>query len=366
MLSKRSMERWSLVPFRFWCFWFRSDHNPFTMKVLPVLALLPFFLTACGGEVPLEATDQVVEEPTDSVENTDPVESVAPVVLEDMMDYYLNLPLEYLPDFFAWEERKEEDVLIQDEENYYLMAQSTYEYSNGPVVLALFLRQDQGPLLALEFRNQKNEEELYFLEYLEGQWIDRTEDYMPEIDWTYLQDYFEGEKEQLSFTLPRYGTEIGARFAETELFRLNWKKDHFEVEYAVGTKNEMATFLFTSGNGFTLNFPSSWEGIQAGYDFGGFGSSEEAPMCTVCGRLVSFYFEDDDLLFNVIHLSLENKGASEIPPDYQYLGENACRVYYGSVLEGATAALKPEISTIFSSFQMTDGICEEEALWNVE
>lgn len=304
----------------------------------------------------------------EEVEEVMEVEEAAtePVVFETMMDYYLNMPLVYLPNLSS--ERKETDVMIQDEENYYLTASILSQVTNVPVTMTLFLRDEESPLTVVEYRNTMDEGRLFFLEYVDGAWVDQTEYYLPEIDWTYLADYFEGDLDDLVFTLPRYGTEITARGNGVELFTLNWKKGRFALDYSVGESAAPGIFRFTSGNGFSLEFPDTWEAVEVVYDFSGFGRSPDGPMCNICGHSAGFGFKeglyDGYTLFDVVDLPLEYKGHADIPPEYSYLGESACDVYYGSIVEGedqpaTSAEFKKDITGILDSFEIIEISCPE-------
>ncbi len=329
-----------------------------------LIVLFALSLSACN-QVPEEikaeeigaepAVESEAESESEEIQSTE----MSPLVLETMADYYFQLPDEYFP--VKKVNRKELDIQIQDETNYYLYAEPTYLYPKLPVTLTLFLR-DGNPLVAVHF-NEDKEEKVYFLEYQEDSWVDHTEEVLSTIDWDYLLEELGLDENMIYFTLPQVGTAIRGDVAGKEVFALEWKKGQFQIAYALGDR-AAGSFLYSAGE-FSFEFPQRWSEVVAVHDFGGFGSSEAAPMCTVCGHVASFGFtsNDDFLLFNVTYFSKDFKGSSEIPSKYQWIGEGDCTVYYAAPNEGVPLEYRPFLSDlpeIYESFELTGESCSEE------
>lgn len=339
------------------------------MKYSRFILCLSVFLTftACSQndepEVDQELEGDIVE--TDVVEDSqvDPIIESEPLVFETMMDYYLQIPDEFMP--VKEENRREVDVLVQDETNYYLYAEPTYHYPLIPLTLTVFLSGDSNSLVAIHF-NQDEEEKLYFLEYEGNQWLDHTDEILSVIDWEYLAQDLEIDASMLDFVLPQKGTSIRAELAGKEVFTLDWQKGQFEISYSLGV-DSTGDFSYDAGE-FSLQFPKRWGDVEAYYDFGGFGYSDEHPLCTVCGHVVSFGFSDSEynysLLFDVTYFSNEFKGSPEIPSHYELIGESDCKVYYAGAneedLSSKYLTLLSDLPQIYESFELSGDTCLEE------
>lgn len=267
------------------------------------------------------------------------------IVFESMMDYYANIPEAYLP--VSLENRSKSDLTIQDEDNYFLVAHPSAE-SFEPVTITLFLRDEESPLIALEYMQERDY--LYFLEYVDTEWVDVTADYLPD-----LQE----DLSKLNFILPQYGTKITVKGSPNGPLTLAWRNGRFEIE------SSGDDFTMTIGGAITLEFPQSWSGVTTIDDFSGFsGPDSTAPEYSVSTRVISLWL-GEDLLFEVQSLALEDKGHKDIPSRYEYIGESDCRAYYASVsqdpLPSGHEKLKQDVPEILKSFGLDSGPCSDDS-----
>jgi hypothetical protein len=305
------------------------------------------FLTFALSLVMLSACTSVEE----SSEIAD--EAIVVTELDSILDYYQNVPSEFMAfDYGLPGLRSEDAIKTLDEENYYLEL-----FTGGE--MTLFLAADEGPLLAMEYEisGAAGLREIFFLRFVDDEWEELTDEILSAVDWDYIEPY-NPYFDRLHFDLPQFGTKIEV----AGLMDLYWVKGEFEVDYYVGENAIQRDFTYESVNDFSLDFPAEWTGVRSYYDFSGFGSSEESPMCIVCGRSTIFGFldEEDDysdlFLFEIMKISLEDKGSEYIPAEFEYLGESADAVYYGDAemnknLSSHYEALSQQIPEILETLQ---------------
>ncbi len=148
-------------------------------------------------------------------------------------DYFNEIPDQYFRDVSKAVRTGAIDVL--DLENYYISFSPMEIEGSGS--MTVFLHNGEH-LIVTEMKGcgPACEQEIYFLRYDNGQFIDVTAQYLPDLDFSKEKAETFAEDPNAPFVplfvLPRYGTtiEVTEQFSDEILYKLHWKKGKFEVE----------------------------------------------------------------------------------------------------------------------------------------
>ncbi len=164
-------------------------------------------------------------------------------VPQNVLDYYLLLPSEYLTIGGSADERLKA-IKVKDVKNGYLRIEGDWE---GHTEVALFRNSDRSALIAVSdvHFGPGPEQKMHFLQYLNGRWIDKTEQVLPRVSKekiasAYLakkgsEDDDFGDDVPHVYLLSRVGTTIavvtapGFTAVEFTLLELKWKNGRFEI-----------------------------------------------------------------------------------------------------------------------------------------
>ncbi len=148
---------------------------------------------------------------------------------ESLEESFYALPDQY---FMAplTEEERQEAIVVLDPDNYYLEFQPRMWDGSGS--FAIFIDPDGDYLYALETKGCGPicEQELYFLQWMEGSFVDVTEQYLPtELD---LSPPAADAEFAPLFVLPQFGTRIEVinQYDQEVLAELVWTGGRFSLE----------------------------------------------------------------------------------------------------------------------------------------
>jgi len=163
---------------------------------------------------------------------------------QSVVDYYLLLPDKYLTAGGNRQERLK-SIKINDARNGYLRIEGAWE---GYTEIALFKKPDRTDLIAVSdvHFGPGPEQRLYFLEYRNSLWTDRTQEVMPVISTAAIASAYRAKRRPADedfgddvphiYLLPRIGTTVKIIIAPgmTErgitLLELKWRGGRFEAD----------------------------------------------------------------------------------------------------------------------------------------
>ncbi len=265
-----------------------------------------------------------------------------------VLNYYLDLPSKYLEFYLedTNDEERKSKIATLDLANYYIDLKDNVSaggFTTGTVTV--FMKPDKSRLTAVEggdcttlcFRD------IYFLEYKNGEFIDVTKEYLPEIDFEYLKKKVHQKANygtsvdstpfSFYFELPREGTDIilYEYLTGMKVAKLKWTKGKFVPQILLDEERQQGSFEVETSD-YTLTFPSTWKDVEAMGDFSGFcllpidGGPNDYQ---VTGRSQAFTIFDK-VLFVIMQISADQKDEPCIPAEQKFIGVSGDKAYFYS------------------------------------